>query len=189
MGLTYLNNVTNLQNLMGVVFFFAAYNVMSAAQSQLAMFLRTKPVLIREYGAGYYAMAPFFLSKVFCQLPLNIVFPWIQATIVYFMAGFERSVDKYFVVVAFTIVLNVSGPMKYGFEGMLRYLVTGNNQADQLLRAIFGSVELSPWKCAAILLGITAALLIAAYINLYAVVNKKSKVKQAGAGPKASAGK
>jgi hypothetical protein len=64
-------------------------------------------VFAREQGAGYYSLAAYFFSKIMVEIPFQIIFPWLGATIIYFMAGFPNDVEIYFIFVAFVVLSGV----------------------------------------------------------------------------------
>ncbi|KAI8836623.1 P-loop containing nucleoside triphosphate hydrolase protein [Chytridium lagenaria] len=77
-GLLYLNNFCS---------FLVVMNFMLSTQAHLSSFIRHKVVFMREYGAGYYGLPAFFFSKILTEMPLQLFFPWLQVTMIYFMAG------------------------------------------------------------------------------------------------------
>ncbi|KAJ3217270.1 ATP-binding cassette sub- G member 1 [Dinochytrium kinnereticum] len=227
-GLLYLNNTSLPQNAMGVIFFIAVMNFMLSTQAHLSSFGKQKAVFAREHGGGYYGLAAFFSSRVLVEMPLQIIFPWLQVTMVYYMSGFEVNAGKYFVMCVFAILSSVSGfamgvclacafsnlavalntsttlllpmmllsglfinssampnwiswlqyltPIKYAFEGILKSQISGTRGGDQLIKSLFGKVELSVLTCGMLLLAIALSLFLLAYFNLYLLVSKKSKV-------------
>ncbi|KAI8836642.1 ABC-2 type transporter-domain-containing protein [Chytridium lagenaria] len=108
-GLLYYKNADLPENAMGALFFISVTNVFMSAQSHLSAFGKQKAVFIREYGAGYYGLWSFFVSKVGVELPMQVVFPWLQITIIYWMAGFEAKASKYFILTGITILSSISG--------------------------------------------------------------------------------
>ncbi|KAJ1539165.1 ATP-binding cassette sub- G member 1, partial [Cladochytrium tenue] len=66
----------------GMLFFSVINNVMGSTTSVLSIFAEEKVVFTREYGAGYYGLAPYFLAKLSVDLPANVLFPWVFSTIV-----------------------------------------------------------------------------------------------------------
>ena len=45
----------------------------------------------KERAAGYYRLSAYYLAKLFSELPLVIFMPTLFLTIVYWMAGLNRS--------------------------------------------------------------------------------------------------
>ncbi|KAJ3208979.1 ATP-binding cassette sub- G member 1 [Dinochytrium kinnereticum] len=200
-GLLYLNNTKLAQNAMGVLFFISVVNVMLSSQAHLTAFGKQKAVFTREHGAGYYSLPAFFMSKILVEMPMQIMFPWIQITIVYWMAGLEANVGKYFILVGITILASISGfalgvclacsfsslpialvaaplillPLMYSFEGSLKSQVRGTKDGDMLINNLFGDADLSVTACCLLLIVIIAVLITLAYLNLSFLVNKTSK--------------
>ncbi|TPX35846.1 hypothetical protein SeLEV6574_g08132 [Synchytrium endobioticum] len=99
----------SVQNRSGVMFFATANNVMASCIGILSIFGGEKSVFTREHGAGYYSLPAYFLSKTAVEVPYQILFPWIQATVVYFMVGLQNSAAKYFIHCAFAVLASVAG--------------------------------------------------------------------------------
>uniref|UniRef100_A0A6T7S652 ABC transporter domain-containing protein n=1 Tax=Hanusia phi TaxID=3032 RepID=A0A6T7S652_9CRYP len=72
----------DIQARTGALFFFAMNMVMNAF-SMLSAFAQEKIVFEREQALGMYSVVSYFVPKVFSELPHNIIFPTIQACIVY----------------------------------------------------------------------------------------------------------
>ncbi|KAJ3313222.1 ATP-binding cassette sub- G member 1 [Blyttiomyces sp. JEL0837] len=113
-GILYLGtgadkSASGSQNRDGLLFFATVNNVMSSTISVLSIFGEEKNVFAREFGAGYYGLPPYFISKVMVEFPFNIVFPYIFATIVYWMVGLQARPEKYFLFCVFCILSSCSG--------------------------------------------------------------------------------
>ncbi|KAJ3104802.1 ATP-binding cassette sub- G member 1 [Phlyctochytrium planicorne] len=108
-GLLYLNNTSLVQNAMGVLFFVAVVNVMLSCQAHLSSFSKQKAVFSREYSAGYYCLFSFFVTKVSVELPLQIIFPFLQITIIYWMVGMEANAWKFLSLCGIAILASLSG--------------------------------------------------------------------------------
>ncbi|KAI9216872.1 ABC-2 type transporter-domain-containing protein [Blastocladiella britannica] len=83
--------------------------VMSNAMGILSVFASEKQVFEREYGAGYYSLPAFFLSKVGTELPFQLTFPIILVAILYWMVGLQNTVLNFVVMCAFAIVMSLCG--------------------------------------------------------------------------------
>jgi len=113
-GLLFLNTQDKVgyvafQNRTGVLFFLAVNNVMSSAFGILSIFGQEKSVFSREFGAGYYGLGAYFLSKVGVEAPFFVIFPWLQATITYWMVGLQQDAAKYFILCSIVVLCAVSG--------------------------------------------------------------------------------
>ncbi|KAI9354338.1 hypothetical protein DFJ73DRAFT_827456 [Zopfochytrium polystomum] len=113
-GLTYLNTDQKdgqaaIQNRFGVLYYLVATSVMQSMSSNLTIFGNEKHVFLREEGAGYYKVTPYFLSKIFAEGPIFIVFPAIECICIFNMVGLRRSADKLFIAVAITCLSSLTG--------------------------------------------------------------------------------
>ncbi|KAJ3411273.1 ATP-binding cassette sub- G member 1 [Chytridiales sp. JEL 0842] len=97
------------QNRGGLLFFATVNSVMSSTIGVLSIFGEEKGVFAREFGAGYYAMPPYFASKVIVELPFHIIFPFLFSIIVYFMVGLQPIAYKFFLFSLFVVLSSASG--------------------------------------------------------------------------------
>lgn len=61
-----------IQNKAGVIFFMALNVFFSSATSVMTIFSVEKYVFFREYGAGYYGLPAYYLSKVLVEVRISI---------------------------------------------------------------------------------------------------------------------
>ncbi|KAL7751228.1 hypothetical protein RI367_003434 [Sorochytrium milnesiophthora] len=114
MGLIYLN-VSNrdshaqVQDRAGSLFFLSTNMVMSNAMGILSVFSAEKQVFQREYGAGYYGLPAYFLSKMAVELPFQILLPFLFTCIFYWMVGYAPEAGRFFTTALFAIVLSGCG--------------------------------------------------------------------------------
>ncbi|KAI9340034.1 P-loop containing nucleoside triphosphate hydrolase protein [Zopfochytrium polystomum] len=92
------------QNTMGVLFFISVTNVFAASQSNLSVFGKAKLVFAREFGAGYYQLFPYFIAKVAVEVPLEVLLPWLEMTIMYFMAGLNPDFVRYIILASISVL-------------------------------------------------------------------------------------
>ncbi|ORY44120.1 hypothetical protein BCR33DRAFT_717206 [Rhizoclosmatium globosum] len=90
-----------LQNAMGVLFFVSINGIFSVSQENLMVFGKAKHVFMREYGAGYYSLPAYFLTKVGVEIPLQIF--------IYFMVGMSNDVGRYFTLIGIVILASFVG--------------------------------------------------------------------------------
>ena len=113
-GLTYYNvpsrdAAAQVQDRAGVLFFMVLNNVFSSSFGVLNVFSAEKQVFVREYRGHYYGLAAYFLSKSFVELPFNLLFPTISATVVYFMVKLQLNAAKFFIFDAIMMLSSVIG--------------------------------------------------------------------------------
>lgn len=100
-GLIYLNidltTDTGVKNRSGAIFFIVTNQVFSNL-SALDLFIKERILFIHENVSGYYHVLTYFLSKILCDiLPLRTLPAITFSIIVYFMMGFQRVADKFFI--------------------------------------------------------------------------------------------
>mmetsp|Transcript_26239 Transcript_26239/g.42976 ORF Transcript_26239/g.42976 Transcript_26239/m.42976 type:complete len:702 (-) Transcript_26239:333-2438(-) len=111
-GLIYLSvsdNQVGIQNRNGALFFVTVNNFMAPTMMVLTVFGTEKTVFAREYRAGMYNTAAFFLSKVVVELPYQIIFPFVFSVISYWMIGFQKSAEKFFIYATTVILMTNCG--------------------------------------------------------------------------------
>lgn len=108
LGLIYMNvddrGFEQIQDRGGVLFFLALNCLMMHAFGILTVFAEEKIVFCREYRNGYYTLPAYFLSKTLVELPFQLVFPFIQATISFFLI-FTADAQKFIVFAVITILI------------------------------------------------------------------------------------
>lgn len=88
---------TGVANRMGAIFFIVTNQVM-ANLSAIELFLKERVLFIHENASGYYHVSTYFIAKLLCDLiPLRIIPSILFSSIVYFMIGFQRTVEKFFI--------------------------------------------------------------------------------------------
>ncbi len=88
---------TGVKNRMGAIFFIVTNQVM-ANLSAIELFLKERVLFIHENASGYYHVSTYFIAKLMCDLiPLRVIPSIIFSIIVYFMMGFQRTVEKFLI--------------------------------------------------------------------------------------------
>jgi ATP-binding cassette subfamily G (WHITE) protein 1 len=113
-GVIFLNSgsatgTASTQNRSGVLFFAAVNNVMSSCISILSIFGAEKGVFTREHGAGYYSLPAYFFSKTLVEVPYQVIFPFMQATVIYWMVGLQAVASNYLIFCCFVILASITG--------------------------------------------------------------------------------
>ncbi|KAJ3164080.1 ATP-binding cassette sub- G member 1 [Irineochytrium annulatum] len=176
-GVLYQGTGTNLgydgsMNRSGLLFFTAVNMVMSSTIGVLSIFGEEKIVFAREFGAGYYGLPSYFISKIMVEMPFQILFPWIFATIV-----FTELSDK---------GIKYISPMKYAYEGLYKNEFTGLDIVCTIngTARVDGSVcitgngmddNFSIGVCAIVMVAMTFGLIGLAFLSLVRLVMAKGK--------------
>jgi len=83
--------------------------VMAATFGVLSAFVSERNVFERERSIGMYSTLAYFLSKYVIELPHNLIFPFIQANIAFFLMGLQMEVAKWIAFCVTFVVLNNLG--------------------------------------------------------------------------------
>jgi len=97
-GLLYLNmgnNQSSISDRNGAVFVIMMNNFLSSLSSVILAFSSEKTVVLRETATGLYNPATYFLSKTMCEYPIQLSFPLVNSSIIYFLSGFQRKASKF----------------------------------------------------------------------------------------------
>lgn len=126
-----------VQNFNGAMFFITVNRVFGDASPEFMLFPLELPIVLREYRSGLFCVWTWFFSKNVSELFMQILFPLIFLTPVYFMIGFEASAESYFMFLLIIILLSSCAT---GF-GYFVACITGNPQ----ISAILGPVMILPF--------------------------------------------
>jgi ABC-type multidrug transport system permease subunit len=99
----------SIQDRTGALFFISVNMTMTAMFSVLSSFGNERTVFERERSVGMYSTLTYFWSKILVELPMNIVFPFIQGTIAYWLVGLQNDAGKYLFWSLTVILLNNVG--------------------------------------------------------------------------------
>ncbi|EKX39193.1 hypothetical protein GUITHDRAFT_76568, partial [Guillardia theta CCMP2712] len=111
-GLIYRNLQTNqksIQDRNGALFFVSVNVTLSAAFGVISAFGVERTVFERERSVGMYSTLSYFLSKILVELPHNVIFPFLQSTIVYFLLNLQQAADKWIIWAMIFVILNNVG--------------------------------------------------------------------------------
>jgi len=111
-GLIYLqvdDSQASIQDRTGVLFFIAINQVMGSAIAILSIFHGEKTVFAREHKSGMYGLSAYFFSRTLVELPHGVIFPFIGATIMYWMIGLRHDAGRYFITCVIVIFLSNCG--------------------------------------------------------------------------------
>jgi len=106
------HNQKSIQDRTGALFFISVNVTMSAMMTVITAFGVERIVFERERSIGMYSTFAYFLSKIIVELPHNIIFPFIQANIVYFLLELQLSAYHWITwCVIFTMLNNVGNAL------------------------------------------------------------------------------
>jgi len=87
---------SGIQNRLGAIFMVIMSNTLPVALNVVAVFPTEQAVYFREHASGMYHTSAYYLGKVVSELPLQIIFPVIMTTIMYWMVGFQANGGRFF---------------------------------------------------------------------------------------------
>jgi len=82
-----------------VLFFVVINQGVFGALISIDLFPRERVVVLRERAAGTYHVSVYFVAKILAELPVQLLFPFIFATIVYWLIGLQADAGKFFIFV------------------------------------------------------------------------------------------
>eukprot|EP00027_Filamoeba_sp_ATCC50430_P012825 CAMPEP_0168563134 /NCGR_PEP_ID=MMETSP0413-20121227/12515_1 /TAXON_ID=136452 /ORGANISM="Filamoeba nolandi, Strain NC-AS-23-1" /LENGTH=699 /DNA_ID=CAMNT_0008594649 /DNA_START=80 /DNA_END=2179 /DNA_ORIENTATION=- len=116
-GLIYLqleNNQDDVQNKMASIFFCMISLMFGSLQAIISTFPNDKVLFFREIGAHMYHPAAYWLSFFIVELPVHVILPIIQGTIIYWMVGFRNDGAKYILfVIDCVLCSNIGGALGF----------------------------------------------------------------------------
>ena len=86
--------------------------IMGSIFGVLPVFSEEKKIFLREFLAGYYRLAPYFVSKLLIEIPFYILSPIILICVCYFMAGFQLTAAKFFICLGINILISNAGSVR-----------------------------------------------------------------------------
>lgn len=86
---------TSIQDRMGLLQVAAINTAMASLTKTISIFPRERIVVDRERSKGAYAVGPYFLGKLLAELPVGALFPLLFGTVVYPMAGLNKSLTRF----------------------------------------------------------------------------------------------
>lgn len=114
LGLVYIDQSqydpdAQIRNKSGVLFFIAVNQFFASSNQVLAIFYEEKTVFYREYIAGYYRLSAYYWTKILCELPYGIIFPYLMVIIAYYMIGLNPAFSAYLLAGLFAVLAGMCG--------------------------------------------------------------------------------
>ena len=126
MGLMYLrigHGQSTVQDRLGSLFFVLVNLAMSSTTqvvttcknhilmhfSYIFIVTEQRAVFFREYSNNMYSTLAFYFAKIIADFPLQIFFPALFSTIVYWMVGFVPDAKQYFIFLAINVLCSNVG--------------------------------------------------------------------------------
>jgi ABC-type multidrug transport system permease subunit len=106
-GLIYLQlgeSASSVQSVMGSLFFSVMSQSILGTIGVLQVFPLEIPIFVRENDANLYGPVAYFVSKTFAELPVQLIVPFLFATIMWWMVGYSTAAGIYFTYCLFVIM-------------------------------------------------------------------------------------
>ena len=104
----------SIQDRVGILFFISINQSFGPLAENLNTFPDEKSMVSRELTGGAYTLSAYYLSRVVSEVPLNILFPIIYSTIIYWSVGLNSDPYRYLVFIA-VIVLETHCAVATGY--------------------------------------------------------------------------
>ncbi|OMJ79366.1 hypothetical protein SteCoe_20610 [Stentor coeruleus] len=116
----------SIQSITGALFFNSINYIAFPSQAEALTFPLERPVFLTEYKEDLYGIFPYFLTKVICEIPFQIIFTIIYSLIMYFAIPYNTyNASKFFVFFGISLLSQISG-------NSLGYLVGSLTSSIQL---------------------------------------------------------
>ncbi|KRW98124.1 P-loop containing nucleoside triphosphate hydrolase [Pseudocohnilembus persalinus] len=103
------NNVQDVQNYAGFMFFQTVNQIMLAIQAVALTFPLERGIFLKEENSRMYSIGAYFIGRSLIEIPYLIIFPTIQSIIQYFMVGIGPGVDIFFKYIFANICVSFTG--------------------------------------------------------------------------------
>ncbi|KAL8142157.1 hypothetical protein V2J09_015189 [Rumex salicifolius] len=98
------SNEAHLRDQIGLMFYLCIFWTSSSIFGAVYVFPFEKLYLVKEKKADMYRLSVYYACSTLCDMMAHILYPTILVSIVYFMAGFKRTISSYFLTL-FSILL------------------------------------------------------------------------------------
>ncbi|KAL0491943.1 ATP-binding cassette, subfamily G [Acrasis kona] len=109
---------SRIQDRIGVIYFVIVNQTTSTFALTLNLFTRNKALYMRERGSKMYHASTYFLANSLAELPNTIFFNVLYGIIVYWMAGLNPAVDRFFFFLL-VLVVQALAMQSYGLVAAL----------------------------------------------------------------------
>ncbi|OMJ90762.1 hypothetical protein SteCoe_6841 [Stentor coeruleus] len=127
----------SIQSITGALFFNSINYIAFPTQGEALTFPLERPVFLTEYKEDLYGIIPYFLTKVICEIPFQIIFTIIYSLVMYFAIPYNTyNASKFFIFFGISLLAQISG-------NALGYLVGSLTSSIQLAVVIGPSMMIS----------------------------------------------
>jgi ABC-type multidrug transport system ATPase subunit len=87
---------SEIQDRMGALFLIAVNTIILSMLSIVITIPTERALFLRERTDGIYSTLSYYAAKTVVDMPVNIILPWLLATIVYWLFGLKNTAEAYF---------------------------------------------------------------------------------------------
>ena len=98
----------DVQNRNGILFFIAINQSFGGMIATLQVFIVEKTIVMRERQAHCYYLSIYYFTKLFTQLPVDVIIPCIFASIVYWIVGLNSDPISFLIFLLLTVLISLS---------------------------------------------------------------------------------
>ncbi|WMV40015.1 hypothetical protein MTR67_033400 [Solanum verrucosum] len=92
----------------GLMFYICIFWTSSSIFGAVYVFPFEKMYLVKERKADMYRLSVYYVCSTLCDMVAHILYPTFFMCIVYFMAGFKRTVQCFFLTLAATLLIAIT---------------------------------------------------------------------------------
>ncbi|XP_015081871.1 ABC transporter G family member 26 [Solanum pennellii] len=97
-----------LRDQIGLMFYICIFWTSSSIFGAVYVFPFEKMYLVKERKADMYRLSVYYVCSTLCDMVAHILYPTFFMCIVYFMAGFKRTVQCFFLTLAATLLIAIT---------------------------------------------------------------------------------
>ncbi|KAK4715026.1 hypothetical protein R3W88_020933 [Solanum pinnatisectum] len=97
-----------LRDQIGLMFYICIFWTSSSIFGAVYVFPFEKMYLVKERKADMYRLSVYYVCSTLCDMIAHILYPTFFMCIVYFMAGFKRTVQCFFLTLATTLLIAIT---------------------------------------------------------------------------------
>jgi ABC-type multidrug transport system permease subunit len=135
-GADYTNTIT-WQTVTGFLFFLSISSVFMSFTPATLVFLQQRSVILKEESGKLYTVWPYFLSRNTVEIPYGLIFPALQALIIYWFVGLSSTPGQFFTFYLIMLLMN--------FNGMSAGLLVGSMLDDAKSVAVLSPIIMQPF--------------------------------------------
>ncbi|KAL5077335.1 hypothetical protein RYX36_016319 [Vicia faba] len=119
LGLLWLKSSTNteaqLRDQVGLAFYICIFWTSSCIFGAVYVFPFEKYYLIKERKADMYRLSVYYVCSTLCDMVAHVFYPTFFMIIVYFMAGFKRTVACFFLTLLVVLLIAITSQVSYTY--------------------------------------------------------------------------